>query len=489
MAAHGWSDGYVVDVEYTHGFYPELAPLNLAFVTALGGREPPDVDRPFAYLELGCGNGFTTSLLAAAHPHARFWANDFMPGHIRNARATAAAAGLENVTFLEASFAQLLGEQLPQFDMIALHGVWSWVSAENRGHIVALLQRQLKPGGLALVTYNCQPGWAPLEPLRRLLVSAAGQEGTPVERIERALAAAAQLQAAGAGYFKHNPKVTAAIAQLLKEDRAYLAHEYLNEQWSLHFHDDVARAVAPAGLEYVGQARVLDAFDQFNLTAAQAKLLAAQDAGAGSELLRDMMTDRRFRRDVYIRGERQLTPAQAAEWLERRRYALARPRAACQLKLETAAGAFSFSRPVFDSLLDALAQGPATARELASRPELSAESLDHVRQALGILVALGHVQPALARACEIEARAGTDRFNAAALTAAGSERPFVALASPVTGSGVPLPVAEQRILAELLGGGARASGAGNSGDDAAHQARRAAFHQKGLPALAGLGIV
>jgi hypothetical protein len=41
------------------------------------------------------------------------------------------------------------------FDYIALHGVWSWVSPENRGHIVRFAARYLKPGGGSLRHLQC----------------------------------------------------------------------------------------------------------------------------------------------------------------------------------------------------------------------------------------------------------------------------------------------------------------------------------------------
>lgn len=151
-AAGHWSEGYVVDVEYVRNFLPGLAPLGLALSAAHAGVRPPDVDRPFTYLDLGCGNGFTPALLAAANPHAQIWGNDFNPAHIRNARAIATASGIANATFVEASFAGLLEMELPAFDVIAAHGLWSWVGAENRDRIVALIGRHLKPGGLLVVT-------------------------------------------------------------------------------------------------------------------------------------------------------------------------------------------------------------------------------------------------------------------------------------------------------------------------------------------------
>jgi len=59
---------------------------------------------------------------------------------------------------------------LPDFDFITLHGIYSWISPENRRTIVEFMRRKLKPGGIVYISYNCMPGWAGMMPLRRLLV-------------------------------------------------------------------------------------------------------------------------------------------------------------------------------------------------------------------------------------------------------------------------------------------------------------------------------
>ena len=69
---------------------------------------------------------------AAAHPQGQFYGVDFNPGHIAWAKRVAADAKLDNVNFLELSFADLLSSSIPNADFISLHGVWSWVSQENR---------------------------------------------------------------------------------------------------------------------------------------------------------------------------------------------------------------------------------------------------------------------------------------------------------------------------------------------------------------------
>lgn len=497
QAAGDWGEGYITDVEYTHGFYPELAPLNLSLACILAGVRPPDFDAPFTYLELGCGNGLTTALLAATNPHGRFYANDFNPAHVLNARATAQAAGLSNATFLEASFAELHDAGLPELDVIALHGVWSWVSAENRHHIVETIRRRLKPGGLVYVSYNCLPGWAQVAPMRRLMIEAtAGSGKAPAARAEDALAFAERLRDADGAFFAANPKAGPTLDHLKREDRNYLAHEYLNTEWSLFYHGEVAGALSAAKLGYAGQAALLDNFDQFTLTAAQ-RALAAECPGGAAETVKDFALDRRFRRDVYTRGAPRADGAAMSDWFGRRRFALVRPRAACTIQVKTRAGAFNLEARVFEPTLDALAAGPATPAELCGAGKLAGVERRHVQQALGVLCALGHVRPALSPAWEGEARVSAERFNAAVLLNAEAGRPVAALASPVLASGVTIPPIDQLFLASLRRGEDPAAQAahphaseGAHGDGGGEKLaeRCRAFTRFGAPLLTRLGI-
>src|SRR5690349_20735264 len=130
MSDPAWADGYVVDIDYTDGYYRELAPATLRFVSLLAGVQAADTAGDFDYCELGCGNGRSVVLHAAAEPGGRFFGIDFNPTHIHNARNLARDAGTGNATFLEKSFAELLASDLPEMDFITMHGVHSWVNAE-----------------------------------------------------------------------------------------------------------------------------------------------------------------------------------------------------------------------------------------------------------------------------------------------------------------------------------------------------------------------
>src|SRR5262245_65560995 len=92
---------------------------------------------------------------------------DFNPTHIVAARALAESARLSNIQFVEASFDELLEPRfadLGEFDIIALHGIYSWVAPSVRRAIVQFADAKLKTGGAQYVVSNYEPGSLPHDP-------------------------------------------------------------------------------------------------------------------------------------------------------------------------------------------------------------------------------------------------------------------------------------------------------------------------------------
>ena len=227
----------------------------MAFACILNNVEPIAPDAPFPYFELGSGQGFTLNLLAAANPHGRFYGNDFHPAHVATAHQLATRAALDNLVVLENSFAELAdGEvDLPQFDFITMHGIYSWVNAENRQHIVRFLSRYLKPGGLVYISYNVLPEWASVTLMQWLLLEQGktGVSGSEAQ-IRQGRELIDRLCNEKSGYFAtHNdPFLHYRLDRLADVPIAYLAHEYLNYGWEALYHADVARDLAAAKLEF-----------------------------------------------------------------------------------------------------------------------------------------------------------------------------------------------------------------------------------------------
>ena len=61
-------------------------------------------------------------------------------------------------------------QDLPNFDFIGLHGIWSRVSASNRSIIGEFIKNKLNVGGVVYVSYNSQNGWSSMIfPVRDLM--------------------------------------------------------------------------------------------------------------------------------------------------------------------------------------------------------------------------------------------------------------------------------------------------------------------------------
>ena len=447
LSPQAWADGYVVDVDYTAGFYRELTPALLRFVTVLGGVQSVELDRPFTYVELGCGQGYSTTLLAAANPLGNFFGVDFNPTHVLNARRLAQEAQVGNVTFLEKSFAELLEVELPEADIITLHGVYSWINDENRGHILELIRRRLKPGGLAYISYNCLPGMAQAAPLQRLLRDQAERLGGAFhERVARALEFAGRLDAAGADYFRLSPLARGRLQSLARQDPRYVAHEYFNGNWSLFYHADVAAQVAAAKLTFVGSAALADNFDQLVLGPAMQQIVAEMGERVAAETLKDYARNQSFRRDVFSRGAPRCDGTELERRLGHTRFALARPRRGCRMSITTPAGEIAMHEAVYGPLLDALARGPLTFDQLAGMDEVAQGDRGRARQAVFAMAALGNILPALPAAGEEARSSAAARFNHASLARALSTPGPVALASPVLGSGIGLSPIDRILL-------------------------------------------
>ena len=403
-----WTQGYVSDIEYLPGFYMQQTPGHLDTVCLLRGVEPPVQDGDaFTYCELGCGVGETALAIAAANPRSEVWGFDFNPAHIARGRHLARAGKVENVYLEEASFEEMAssaGEHLPLFDYITLHGVWSWVSVENRQHIVTFIDRHLKPGGLVYVTYNALPRWSSVVPLQRMLSMFAGaMPGRSDDRVGKALDLAQQFVSSGSDLLPQD------MLERLEKERqgsnsAYLSHEYLNEHWSPCFHADVAKDLAAAKLNFVGSANMLENFPDVTLTAAQREIIATM-TGSMTETAKDYFLARSFRRDIFIRGARNIPERRLDRRIRDKRLCLVVPPSAVTLDIKVPLGEASLNESFYRPAFDALTRASHTIGELLDLPE-AAGSTASPREVLGMMVGSN-------QAMTIANDAGTDGVSAA----------------------------------------------------------------------------
>jgi SAM-dependent methyltransferase len=442
-----WTDGYVTELPYSVNHFPEMAPAHLRLALLQAGLAAPDIDQDFSYLELGFGQGLGLNMLAAAHPQGRFFGNDFMPAHVAAAQAVAAEACLSNLQLVQDSFAQLHERDLPSMDFIVLHGVYSWVNAENRAQIVALIARLLKPGGVLYVSYNCLPGWANKAPLQRLMSEAAQRQsdGSALQRFHAARDLLGQLDAAGAAFFASNPGARNALREITNASDAYLLHEFAPRGWTPFYCTDVALDMARADLQFAASAKLFSNFPQWSLPAASRALIDATEDSGLRELLRDFAVQTPLRRDVFVRSPRTLSVAAIEQQYNATLLALQRPPASCARHVRTPIEALRLEDDVVDVLLASLANGPQTIAALMALPALAHTSPTSIRETLDLMLCIGYLGPATTPQAESRSRAHA--LNKALLNRLHTGERLSGLVSPAHSAGIAIAHHDQLFLA------------------------------------------
>lgn len=435
-----WSNGYVADLTYSHGYYHELSPPFIRFFLLLNGYANAGDGSPYHYCELGYGQGVSANLHAAANPRGRFWGTDFQPDHALFAQQLAAQAGLE-ADWMALGFEQLLDEDLPAFDFITLHGVWSWIHAAGHHAVVEFIRRKLKVGGVVYLSYNVMPGWSAEKPLRDLLWMHSEQAGaagaSTATRIRGALAFAERLRRAKAGYFEHNSKASQMLDDMQRDDVHVVAHEYFNRSWHLSYFADVAASLEAAGMSFACSLHRSDLLGETMQRNRQGELSGLGLSPALQQTTHDFLLNRRFRRDVFVRGASRLPPGLRDERVKEVALVLMRPAAAIGSTVQTPYGTVTLDATLTRRLAAALeaAQGPRAIGQLIEEADLVSAKLERVIETIAALVAQGHACPVFAddarHAHEGRARA----MNRAIATRARFDNSLRYLASPVTGQG------------------------------------------------------
>jgi len=432
-----WTAGYVTDLEYTFGYYTELNPLRAKLALLNQRLSSPEIQNA---CELGFGQGLSINIHAASSSTA--WAGtDFNPSHAAFAQELAVASKCDARVFDDAFEEFVARTDLPDFDYIGLHGIWSWISDKNRVALVDFFRRKLRIGGVLYISYNTLPGWSGFTPMRHLLseharVLGASGQGM-VANIDQSIDFAEKLLAVNPKFAGTSPQVAERLSKIKGTNRNYLAHEYFNRDWHpMHF-STMENWLAPAKLSFACSAHYLDLIDGINITAEQAALLNSIKDANFRESVRDYIVNQQFRRDYWIKGPRRLSGLAQAELLRKQRVVLVRNRADAKLKVAGAIGEAELREEIYKPILDLMADfKPRTIGQVEKSLSASGLKFGTLYEAMMILIGAGDLSPVQEDATIARARQSTDRLNAAILerTRTGAEIDY--LASPVTGGGI-----------------------------------------------------
>lgn len=451
---NAWNYGYFTESTYTYGYYRELNPVFQKFCLLAKGYAAPETQDSDNYCELGFGQGVSLNIHAAANP-GNFFGTDFNPAHAAHANELCTASGCGG-KFFDDSFEEMLNRSdLPQFDSINLHGIWSWISTENQKIIVEFARKFLKPGGTFYNSYNCYPGWSPAAPLRELFVlhdKYAQKSKKTFERVEEAMKFTEEFLAKNPVYFQRVPDVAKIFESTRKHDHDYLAHEYFNRDWICMYFTDVVELLEDAKLDFACTAEIIESMENLSVQQGALEFLNKIESPVMREQVRDYFINRQFRKDLYIRGARRISSYERITRLMGTNYVLMNTEPFPD-KFQVAVGEISLAKDVCEKIHDYLASKNYSPKNfndfIKKNPEIAAQSIEQI---LIILVHSSNIAPCQSDAAAKIVKPKCDALNKYFCDRAKNSSDISFMASPVTGGGITVNRFEQLFLSALADG-------------------------------------
>jgi SAM-dependent methyltransferase len=442
-----WTDGYVSGIEYTQGYYHELNPLRskLAFINA--GLQPSESSE--FHCELGYGLGISTNIHAAA-TQSTWYGTDFIPSQARLAQELSAFTNARSKLY-DQSFEEFCNRKdLPDFDSINLHGIWTWVSDKNRACIVDFINRKLKVGGVVYLSYNTLPGWASFSPIRHLMrmyeeyfcnksMDANAKVIGAMNFIEKYLAL-------NPIFAIKNPDVIDRFKAVKRQDAKYIAHEYFNSNWKPMYFNEVSNLLSSAKVDFACSAYYFDHIREINFTNEQLKFMDGTQNQTFKELSKDYMTNQQFRRDYWVKGIRTISKSEQEMLQKKTGVVFIKPTSEISMKVR---GTFEadLNPRTYEPLIDYLSDYKIrTIEEIAAKICTHDLSFERVKNAILILHGQGVMTTTQNDNLAIKSKSTTDRFNKEVIERSKIDGSLNYLASPVTGGGIGVGRFDQMFL-------------------------------------------
>lgn len=444
MSYKNWSEGYVDDVDYTSGYYAELNPRNAELAFLRCGMEFPKVKTA---CELGYGQGLS-ALIHSACSDIDWYGTDFNPQHALRVRQIAQESGCGFKASGDSFAEYLKRDDLPEFDFIVLHGIWSWVSRGNQQLIKEFISRKLAIGGVVYVSYNTLPGWSMFNPIRQIMKDNADISGATdtLAKIEQSLLFAKDLLASNPIYSALSPSVIERFEKISKSERQYLAHEFFNDNWSPVFFADMKRDMQELGLSYACTATLPELVDSINISNEQRRFLSQINDRYLRQSVFDFIVNQQFRRDYWVRGTKSLTVAEKIDRYRNLSVVLTKNESNIDLNIDGRAGKAPLKKEVYTPIISSLSHRGAT---LVHELETQLNGTLHQNQifeAIYVLAAKGALCIANSDDDTAKFRSKGSCLNMEITAKARYGNEFNFLASAVTGGGINVSRFEQLFL-------------------------------------------
>jgi len=447
-----WTGGYVADINYTYGYYHELNPYRADYAFLMSGYAAPKVKTA---CELGFGQGVSIGMHSAASD-IEWYGTDFLPSQVEFAKHLSSGQSPSPQLF-DDSFQEFLErDDLPGFDFIALHGIWSWISDENRQAIVDFIDKYLNVGGILYVSYNIMPGWTPTLPIRELMSEYANNmcpKGMPSDdKVDSSLDFMNKLFQTKPSLTENNPSIKTKFETISKQNKSYLAHEYFNSNWKPMSFLEMSKWLKQAKLEFVSPANYEDIANFLTFSEDQVKFLDSIQDKNFKEFIKDHMTAKQFRRDYWVRGTRKLSETEKISSINSLKFVLSSDLSKFEMNISSSRGNMELSKDFYQKILDHIADF-----KIRTIGEFKQEMLKlgfnetRTSQAILVLLAKGTIYIVANPSPKNSITKNVATINSKIL-----HDPALAninmMASPVTGSGIPISSLQIFMLKRFIEG-------------------------------------
>lgn len=305
-----WDMGYNSSTLYLHLYHYVSNPLWIKFILTANGCRVPDLDHGYA-CELGIGQGVNINMHALTST-TEWYGNDFNPSQISFAK-NLVPTKLENMHIYDDSFEQFSKRNdLPDFEYIIIHGIWSWISPENQQYLIDFINKHLKVGGMLFISYNTAPGHTAFEPTRHLMKMYIEQmlphTLSAQEQIHDLFHFMQDLVDTVPNSFIYYPNFPLMINNFFHQDPRYLMSEYFSQAWDITHFGIIKEKLDAIKLKFVASAKGSNMIDIINFNQDQLDFIAPLAGTAIFEDLKDFMINNRFRTDIFVKGPTFLTP-------------------------------------------------------------------------------------------------------------------------------------------------------------------------------------
>jgi hypothetical protein len=433
---------YLTDIPYTNKFYSELNPHLISYISRLHGFTQCDMQMPFTYCELGCGSGFSLLTFAAANPDAHFIGIDFNPDHIAEAEQLSRRSGVDNITWICKSFEELDEHDIPPCNFITMHGVYSWVSPEMQDIIRRVISTSLLPGGLAMISYNCYPGWHAYAPVREMLREYAfGLSDDLLADARTGIEYLRFLKDSGSIYFQAVPGAGKLLEDLEKQDLHYVVHEYFTPYWQPLWFRQMYESMLDSGLHFTGSLPLYMNYGEVCLNEGVQDFMSTAPDRLTFEIHKDFIRNTMFRWDIYRKEDG--NPRQAVS--EFHHFAdqnfgllLRHSEVSLQVSLPGCRN-LNLEPELYGGIIDAMSGGAATLRQITLHPHCNSLDPENIAPAIHYLCMSEQARPFRfsSPAFPYEQqwqKASLSKHNKAVIESS-LQQDYCTLASTITGSG------------------------------------------------------